>query len=114
MKSKFRVKLGLCFLIMLILGVVVSCPEPSGKGKITVNFVIDVDENIGSTELLRESKARIGLSSIKIDPDVKQYGSLPLPTRDGWKFKGWYNSPTSDQVITWESKPISAANQILL
>ena len=113
MKSKFRVKLGLCFLIMLILGVVVSCPEPSGKGKITVNFVIDVDENIGSTELLRESKARIGLSSIKIDPDVKQYGSLPLPTRDGWKFKGWYNSPTSDQVITWESKPISESDHNL-
>ena len=73
-------------------------------GYCTPNYTINVtfDPNGGSV-----SKKRMTTSN------DKKYGKLPVPTREGYKFEGWYTKSKGGALITAKTKVSTNSSHIL-
>ena len=71
-----------------------SSTRPSGSGGTTVSRVkITLDANGGKSNINVTYRTANG-----------QYGALPTPTREGYKFKGWYTKKEGGTKITSTTK----------
>ncbi|MGF6989663.1 putative repeat protein (TIGR02543 family) [Lachnospiraceae bacterium PM6-15] len=76
------------------------------------------DQNLYA-QWLPQYKVTFNASGGTVSPTTKEvaksltYGTLPVPTRSGYTFKGWYTSKTGDNQITKDTKVTITRDQNL-
>ena len=95
--------------------------EPVGGNRITSSNVVNINTNIILYAHWAEGSYRVTFNGNGGSVDItgknvmynQNYGSLPIPTRTGYYFTGWYTDTTNGNLITPTDKVLLNGSQTL-